>query len=180
MASDPRIRASDDDRERAVSLLREHHAAGRLTVEEFNERMDKAYAAKTLGELDELMSDLPAIDLYRLPDASLPPHYRRQIPGHGSYMEAAGGAIARPHGRFSPAWTAAWSSWFTVTLVCFVIWALSGAGYLWPLWIAGPWGAIMLGRWISGSHPGGSGGHPGGRQLRGGPDHQIGGDAPDG
>jgi hypothetical protein len=180
MASDPRIRASDDDRERAVTLLREHHAAGRLTVEEFNERMDKAYAAKTLGDLDELMSDLPAIDLYRLPDASLPRHYRRQIPGHGSYMEAVGGAVVRPHGRFSPAWTAAWSSWFTVTLVCFVVWALSGAGYLWPLWIAGPWGAIMLGRWISGSHPGGgSGSNPGGRQLRGGPDHQIGGDAPD-
>ena len=30
------------------------------------------------------MSDLPAIDLYRLPDAPLPPHYRRQIPGAGS------------------------------------------------------------------------------------------------
>ncbi len=182
MAADPRIRASDDDRERAVALLSEHHAAGRLTAEEFNERMDKAYAAKTLGDLDELMSDLPAIDLYRLPDASLPPHYRRQIPGHGFHMEAAGGAaIARPHGRFSPAWTAAWSSWFTVTMVCFVIWGLSGAGYLWPLWIAGPWGAVMLGRWISGSHPsGGPGGSGGsrGRQIRGGPD-QIGGDAAD-
>ena len=90
MAADPRIRASDEDRERAVTLLREHHAAGRLTAEEFNERLDKAYAAKTLGDLDELMSDLPAIDLYRLPDASLPPHYRRQIPGAGSVQEAAG------------------------------------------------------------------------------------------
>jgi hypothetical protein len=89
MAGDPRIRASDDDRERTVSLLREHHAAGRLTLDEFNERLDKAYAAKTLGELDELMSDLPAIDLYRLPDASLPPHYRRQIPGSGSLQAAA-------------------------------------------------------------------------------------------
>ena len=94
MASDPRIRASDDDRERAVALLREHHAAGRLTVEEFNERLDKAYAAKTLGDLDELMSDLPAIDLYRLPDASLPPHYRRQIPGHGFLH---GGGRGRRH-----------------------------------------------------------------------------------
>jgi DUF1707 SHOCT-like domain len=176
MAGDPKIRASDADRERAVALLREHHAAGRLTVEEFNERMDKAYAAKTLGEIDELMADLPAIDLYRLPDASLPPHYRRQIPGHGSYFQAAGGAaLAHRHPRFSPAWTAAWGSWFSITLLCFVVWALSGAGYLWPLWVAGPWGAIMLGRWISGTHPGGG---PSRRQLRGGPD-QIGGDAPD-
>ncbi len=175
-ASDPRIRASDDDRERVAALLREHHAAGRLTVEEFNERLDKAYAAKTLGDLDELMEDLPAIDLYRLPDASLPRSYRRQVPGAGSYLEAAGGTLARRHGRFSPAWTAAWGSWFTVTLVCFVIWAMSGAGYLWPLWIAGPWGAIMLGRWITGSHPGGGPDH---RRLPGGGHDQIGGDAPD-
>ena len=59
MASDPRIRASDADRDRTAALLREHHAAGRLTAEEFNERLDKAYAAKTLGELDELLADLP-------------------------------------------------------------------------------------------------------------------------
>jgi hypothetical protein len=176
MASDPRIRASDDDRERTVALLREHAAVGRLTVEEFNERLDKAYAAKTLGELDELMADLPAIDLYRLPDASLPPSYRRQVPGAGSYLEAAGGTLARRHSRFSRAWTAAWGAWFSITLLCFVIWGVSGAtGYLWPLWVAGPWGAVMLGRWITGSHPGGG---PGGGQLRGGHD-QIGGDAPD-
>jgi hypothetical protein len=161
MAGDPRIRASDDDRERTVALLREHHAAGRLDVDEFNERMDKAYAAKTLGELDELMSDLPVIDLYRLPDASLPPHYRRQIPGSGSgSLAVAAGGIARGH-RFSPAWQAAWGSWFSITLLCFVIWALSGAGYVWPLWIAGPWGAVMLARWVSGSHPGGGPGQRG-------------------
>ena len=71
MASDPRIRASDADRDRTAALLREHHAAGRLTADEFQERLDKAYAAKTLGELDELLADLPAIDLYKLPDAGL-------------------------------------------------------------------------------------------------------------
>ncbi len=71
MPSNPKIRASDSDRDRTAALLREHHAAGRLTAEEFHERLDQAYAAKTLGELDELLSDLPAIDLYQLPDASL-------------------------------------------------------------------------------------------------------------
>jgi hypothetical protein len=176
MAGDPRIRASDEDRERSVSLLREHHAAGRLTLDEFSERLDKAYAAKTLGELDELMSDLPAIDLYRLPDAQLPPHYRRQIPGRGGYLQAAqvGGGVVSPHGRFSPAWAAAWGGWLSVTMICFVVWLASGGGYLWPLWIAGPWGAIMIGRWISGSHPGG-GPHPHGPHPHGphphGPHH---------
>jgi hypothetical protein len=188
MAGDPKIRASDDDRERTVALLREHHAAGRLTLDEFSERLDQAYAAKTLGDLDGLMSDLPAIDLYRLPDASLPPHYRRQIPGGGNLLAArAGGGVVSPHGRFSPAWAAAWGSLISITMVCFVIWGLSGGGYLWPLWIAGPWGAVMIGRWISGSHPGG-GGHPGGhlgggphrgRQLRPDRPDQIGGNSQD-
>ena len=49
MPGDPRIRASDADRDRMAALLREHHAAGRLTAEEFHERMDKALDAKTLG-----------------------------------------------------------------------------------------------------------------------------------
>jgi hypothetical protein len=76
---DPRIRASDADRDRVASLLREHHAAGRLTAEEFHERLEAAYAAKTLGQLDELLADLPAIDLYELPDATM----RRNWPGYG-------------------------------------------------------------------------------------------------
>jgi hypothetical protein len=79
MPSDPKLRASDADRERTAALLREHLAAGRLTAEEFQERLDAAYAAKTLGQLDELLADLPAIDLYELPDAAL----RRNWPGYG-------------------------------------------------------------------------------------------------
>ena len=73
MPSDPKIRASDADRDRTAALLREHLAAGRLTAEEFHERLEQAYAAKTLGQLDELMADLPAIDLYQLPASSLRP-----------------------------------------------------------------------------------------------------------
>jgi Domain of unknown function (DUF1707) len=68
---DPRIRASDADRTRVASMLREHHAEGRLTAEEFHDRMDKALDATTIGELDELMADLPSIDLYKLPAAGL-------------------------------------------------------------------------------------------------------------
>ena len=79
MASDPRIRASDADRDRTAALLREHHAAGRLTADEFQERLDKAYAAKTLGELDELLADLPHVDRrrYQLPDAGINPRPER-------------------------------------------------------------------------------------------------------
>jgi hypothetical protein len=55
------VRASDADRERAVVSLREHAAEGRLTLEEFTERMSAAYRATTRGELDELARDLPTV-----------------------------------------------------------------------------------------------------------------------
>jgi hypothetical protein len=53
------VRASDADREQTVALLREHAAAGRLTLEEFTERMSAAYEARTTRDLDELARDLP-------------------------------------------------------------------------------------------------------------------------
>jgi len=147
MASDPRIRASDADRDRTAALLREHHAAGRLTAEEFDERLDKAYAAKTLGELDELLADLPAIDLYKLPDASLD---RGRRGGSGPpplpWMMAPG--------RMSPAWRTALGSWLSVSLIAFFVWLLSGRpDNLWFLWVAGPYGLVLLGRWVSGGPP---------------------------
>jgi hypothetical protein len=55
----PALRSSDAERERAVRTLGEHHAAGRLTYEEFVERMDLAYEARTHEELDVLTADLP-------------------------------------------------------------------------------------------------------------------------
>ena len=58
--SSPDLRASDADRDRAIGELREHTAAGRLTLEEFSERVDQAVAARTLTDLDEVRSDLPA------------------------------------------------------------------------------------------------------------------------
>jgi hypothetical protein len=55
----PALRSSDAERERAVRTLGEHHAAGRLTYEEFVERMDLAYEARTHEALDVLTADLP-------------------------------------------------------------------------------------------------------------------------
>lgn len=58
--SRPALRASDAERERTVELMRRHSVDGRLTLEEFAERISRAYEAKTRDELDELTSDLPA------------------------------------------------------------------------------------------------------------------------
>ena len=56
----PAMRAASADRERAVDVLKAGFAEGRLTQDEYNDRMAQAYAAKTYGELAALTADLPA------------------------------------------------------------------------------------------------------------------------
>jgi uncharacterized membrane protein len=152
MAHDPQLRASDEDRDRAAALLREHHALGRLTAEEFSERLDNTFAARTIGDIDGLLRDLPSIDLYRLPDAKLTRQPRQaQI------------QPVRRRGR-SSGWRAVWGVYATVNLICFVVWCLSGFGYPWFLWVAGPWGAALAGAYLSFGP-----GRPGRGQLGSGP-----------
>ncbi len=149
MTSDLRTRASDADRDQTAAALGEHLAAGRLTLDEFDERLDKAYAAKTLGELDDLMADLPGADLGPLPDASP----RRAAAGPPLTSRHRGSVEARQD-RFSPAWGAAWGSWLTISLLFFVIWLVAGAsGSLWFLWVPAILGVLLLRRWIMGGAP---------------------------
>ena len=53
------MRAGDADRERVVEQLREHGAAGRLSVDELEARIEEAYAAKTFAELRTVLRELP-------------------------------------------------------------------------------------------------------------------------
>jgi uncharacterized protein DUF1707 len=55
------LRASDADREAAVEALRRHALAGRLTMDELDERVERAYAATTLRDLNALQLDLPRL-----------------------------------------------------------------------------------------------------------------------
>ena len=56
----PIVRASDAERDQVVERLREASVEGRLTLEEFTERMTSAYDAATHDQLDQLLRDLPA------------------------------------------------------------------------------------------------------------------------
>jgi hypothetical protein len=58
--TDRPIRASDQERESVVDILRDAYTDGRLTLDEFEERSSAAYAAKTWTDLRELTVDLPA------------------------------------------------------------------------------------------------------------------------
>jgi hypothetical protein len=133
------MRASDGDRQQVVDRLRTALEDGRLTMDEYVDRMEAAYKAATYGALSPLCADLP-----------------------GSAAEVAGpqtaaGATAPPT-VFSPAGYLAglptvlkilWTMWLTAVSVNVVVWALvSGTGghlaYPWPVWVAGPYGAVLF------------------------------------
>jgi hypothetical protein len=53
------LRIGDAERDAAATDLGEHYAAGRLTIDELNERLDATFSAKTFGQLTRIMADLP-------------------------------------------------------------------------------------------------------------------------
>jgi hypothetical protein len=59
MATGSNIRVGDAEREVVATQLREHYADGRLTLDELNERLDQAFAAKTRTDLGAVTRDLP-------------------------------------------------------------------------------------------------------------------------
>lgn len=69
MVTRPDLRISDADREATAASLREHYALGRLSLEEFNQRLSAAFAAVTQRDLDAVTGDLPHV---RTPAAPLP------------------------------------------------------------------------------------------------------------
>jgi hypothetical protein len=116
---DPELRASDAERESTVTLLREHEAAGRLDVEELEQRVGAAYQARTRGDLATLLDDLPRTQSVSAPRAS---HPMRRHHNHG------------------------WGMLMRVGVLLVAIWALSGGGYFWPAWVLA-WWAFALVMW---------------------------------
>jgi hypothetical protein len=93
-----------------------------LTVEELTERTERAYGARTLGDLDALGSDLPPTAAAPAPaTAPADPLSRPQPPTPG--QAAARTALLRP------------LLWYgMLSLVLLVVWAMSGRAYFWPIW----------------------------------------------
>lgn len=69
-AARPAMRSSDADRDRVAAVLRDAGGDGRLTVAELDDRLDAAYAAVTLRDLEDLTADLVAADHRRVATAS--------------------------------------------------------------------------------------------------------------
>jgi hypothetical protein len=139
MSDQQSMRASDRDRQQVVDRLRSALEDGRLTMEEYVDRMEVAYQAATYGDLAPLCADLPV-----------------STPVMAGSATAAGAAV--PPAAFSRAGYLAglpavlrilWIKWLVVVSVNVVVWALvSGTGghlaYPWPIWVAGPYGAALF------------------------------------
>jgi Domain of unknown function (DUF1707)/2TM domain len=120
------LRASDADRERFVETLRRHHVDGRLTADELAERTERAYAARTFGDLDALATDLPPLPA-TAPAAAAPGPGPADLPPRmrppGPRQAAAKATLLR---------TLVWFG--TVSLLLIVVWAMTGREYFWPVW----------------------------------------------
>ena len=122
------LRAADADRERFVEALRQHHVDGRLTAEELAERTERAYAARTFGDLDALATDLPPLQS-PAPAAPAPPP---RAPAAGPPSEARPPGARRAAAKAALLRTALWFGLLSVVLL--VVWAMTGADYFWPIW----------------------------------------------
>jgi hypothetical protein len=61
MATGFNVRVGDAERDAAAAQLREHYSVGRLTLDELNERLDRAFAARTRADLNAVTRDLPYV-----------------------------------------------------------------------------------------------------------------------
>jgi hypothetical protein len=112
------MRIGDAERDAAAADLGEHFTAGRLTLDELHERLESVFAAKTIGQLARIMSDLPGPGrlpgLARLarhpatPVMTGQPWMPASAPGYGWggewYVGTRGSAMGSARAGFQPGW----------------------------------------------------------------------------
>jgi hypothetical protein len=131
---EPDLRASNAERAQIIELLRRHHEAGRLTAEELAERTERVNAATTFGDLDAIMANLPRL---------LPP-----LAPHTATEPTPGAARQRFYRVLF--------AYLVINLFLIGIWAFSGRGAFWPIWVILGWGLGMAfyAFWIFGPQAG--------------------------
>jgi hypothetical protein len=135
MSSREQLRAADADRERAADRLRIALEEGRLTLDELDQRLRDVYAAKTFGDLDRLLADLPppaAVERSQVvPAAPVPPSRHEANPR-------------------LPAWLSlSWRLWVVAVAINLALWFVisvttGSLAYFWPVWVAGPWAVVNV------------------------------------
>jgi hypothetical protein len=89
----PSMLASHADRERAVDVLRAGYGEGRLEHSEFEKRVARAYAARTVGELAVLVADLPSGPVPQPAAVAAVPQTFLPVPHRQTNAKAIGAAV---------------------------------------------------------------------------------------
>ncbi|MEU1589272.1 DUF1707 domain-containing protein [Micromonospora sp. NPDC005710] len=138
------MRAADSDRAAVADRLRMALDEGRLDLHEYDERLQRAYAARTYADLEALLTDLPPVT---------PAQRSGLAPAAGSTVGPPGSAVTT---GVTARWLAeVWSPYLRVIAIVVTIWAVTSLLsqdllYFWPGWVAGPWGAVLVVRTVSG------------------------------
>lgn len=143
------MRAADADRQAAAERLRVALEEGRLTLHEYDERLGRAYAAKTYGELDAVVADLPG------PAPAERSALVPRQPGPEPAPVPDEPPVAVPGGSATRWLIQAWLPWLRVAAILTAIWLLTCLGsrevvFYWPVWVLVPWGAVLLMRTAGG------------------------------
>lgn len=133
------MRAADEDRRNVAEQLRLALEEGRLDLNEYDERVQQAYSAKTYADLDGLLTDLPNA----APVVPIPP------PGELLVDDKQAEKATR-------VWLAhVWGSWPKALVFFTLIWGVTALAsndlvFYWPVWVLGPWGVVLLLRTAAG------------------------------
>ncbi|KEI45960.1 DUF1707 SHOCT-like domain-containing protein [Saccharopolyspora rectivirgula] len=144
------FRAGDADREAVAGRLRMAFDEGRLTLTEYDERLQAAYSAMTLGELAKLTADLPESSKAVVDESA-----SRSAP------------VKKEEGKALPAWAGKeWRDWAGATVVMVAIWVVTSvvSGSLlpfWPLIPSGIWAAVLVAEMVFGKKDDGKTGKEG-------------------
>lgn len=143
------MRASDEDRHRTVEELRRHCAAGRIDVDEYASRVERALSAATLEELDAVRSDLPML---RVPEPAGSGVWAGRSAGNGTRLPAStrsrrGGERDESSTRLDTTLAAALVAAITVVVVLAAIVVGLVAEWAWAVVLIAGWAAgVVQGR----------------------------------
>jgi hypothetical protein len=134
-------RLSDAHRDAAVDVLTSHVASGRLTIDDFDGRAAQAYAAVTHADLDDVFRDLPA-------PATSTPIASKAVASTPVASTPVASTPIEPQSPQRPPMSRELLTWASVGVLCLTIWAVTSVAtgnflYPWPVWVIGPWGAML-------------------------------------
>jgi hypothetical protein len=138
MTNQPELRVSDRDRQAAADRLRAAHDEGRLDLDEYDNRLARAYSSVTYGDLDRLFVDLPGAVAQapqsRTPAIPAPALRPRDVPAAAAGLPMALKVL--------------WTIWGAVVGINLTVWLLVSLGnedavYFWPMWLLVP-GSVLF------------------------------------